>query len=384
MTREGNVRGDTPTRRTPYRFLFVSAPFSGIEVFFRNLRTVLAPRGDIESTWEWIEFEPRELEARIPPISGNWALKGGLVGRSRVRHLEREGKIFDAALFNHMLPLLFLRDFQRRVPTLLWLDSTPPMVNGFGSWYGGKKSMLRPHLEDFKKRYVRNLYMRCHRILPWTEMVRRSLEQDYGAPAEKMSVLSPGVDLAQWPFPFRPDRGASIRPVNVLFVGREFFRKGGDLLLTISRRPEFRHCMFHIVSHEEVGEVGENVRVYSNLQPNQTDLKRLYVEADIFVLPTRADFAPTNVLCEAMAMGLPVITTSVGGLEEVVRQGETGYVVPPGDVELLADSLRTLVASPETRRRLGDNGRRLVEEHFDLERIAGTIVKYMCEASDKR
>jgi len=85
-----------------------------------------------------------------------------------------------------------------------------------------------------------------------------------------------------------------------------------------------------------------------------------------------------------MAMGLPVITTSVGGLEEVVRQGETGYVVPPGDVELLADSLRTLVASPETRRRLGDNGRRLVEEHFDLERIAGTIVKYMCEASDKR
>jgi len=369
-------------RRRPYRFLFVSAPFSGIEVFFRNLQEVLAVRSDMESTWEWIEFEPSELVARVPLVASNWTLKGGLVGRSRVRCLERASKSFDAALFNHMLPLLFLRGFQRRVPTLLWLDSTPPMVDGFGTLYGKQTMHFGSWTEVLKRRFVRSVYMECARILPWTELVRNSLEQHYNAPAEKLTVLSPGIDLTQWTPPERTKRTVPGHPLNVLFVGGEFLRKGGDVLLNVSRRPEFKECTFHIVTHDVVGPIGPNVRVYADLQPNHEDLKSLYAAADVFLLPTKADFAPTNVICEAMAMRLPVITTAVGGLGDVVRDGETGYVIPAGDADALADRLRRMLFSPDIRKTMGLNGRRLVEERYDLVRNGETIVGYLREAAD--
>jgi glycosyltransferase involved in cell wall biosynthesis len=111
-------------------------------------------------------------------------------------------------------------------------------------------------------------------------------------------------------------------------------------------------------------------------------LKRLYAEADIFVLPTKADFAPTNAVCEAMAMRLPIITTRVGGLDEVVRDGESGFVVPPGNADLLAERITTLVHNPAMRRQFGDRGREIVEERFNLTKTAGQIVTLLCAAAD--
>jgi glycosyltransferase involved in cell wall biosynthesis len=76
---------------------------------------------------------------------------------------------------------------------------------------------------------------------------------------------------------------------------------------------------------------------------------------------------PISIL-EAMAAGLPVVASAVGGIPEIVVDGETGLIVPPRDPDALAAALRRLLDDPELRRRMGDAGRARAEEHFDVER----------------
>ncbi|NIO21873.1 MAG: glycosyltransferase, partial [Candidatus Aenigmarchaeota archaeon] len=87
---------------------------------------------------------------------------------------------------------------------------------------------------------------------------------------------------------------------------------------------------------------------------------------DIFVLPSRSEgFGRVNL--EAMAMGKPVISTNVGGIPEVVLDGVTGILVPPGNSRELAHAIMKLLNDSELRESLGREGRRRVEEHFTLQ-----------------
>lgn len=86
---------------------------------------------------------------------------------------------------------------------------------------------------------------------------------------------------------------------------------------------------------------------------------------DAFVLPSYWEGMPIAVL-EAMAMGLPVVASAVGGTPEAVIDGETGYLVPPRDARALADRLATIAADTEARERMGAAGRDVVHQHFQL------------------
>lgn len=94
--------------------------------------------------------------------------------------------------------------------------------------------------------------------------------------------------------------------------------------------------------------------------------------ADAFVLPTRSDALPNAVL-EAMAAGLPVVATAVGGIVEVIDDGVTGLLVPPGDPRALADALGRLMEDGELATRLGAAGRRHVLGHYSFERMVASF-----------
>ena len=83
------------------------------------------------------------------------------------------------------------------------------------------------------------------------------------------------------------------------------------------------------------------------------------------MLSSRSEGAPFSIL-EAMAAGLPVVATDVGGVRELVADGETGLLVPAGDPARLAEALRSLLADPALRRRLGAAGHARARERFDL------------------
>ena len=102
------------------------------------------------------------------------------------------------------------------------------------------------------------------------------------------------------------------------------------------------------------------------LEGERRDVPALLARADVFVLSSRSEGLPVSVL-EAMAAGLPVVASAVGGVAELVLDGETGVLVRPGDPEALAAALGPLLADPALRRRLGDAGRARAEAVFDLE-----------------
>jgi glycosyltransferase involved in cell wall biosynthesis len=98
----------------------------------------------------------------------------------------------------------------------------------------------------------------------------------------------------------------------------------------------------------------------------RTDVDRFLAQAQISLLVTNWEGFPRSIL-EAMRAGLPVVASSVGGIDESVRDGETGYLVPRGDVELLRDRIRRLVTTPALRVRMGNAGRLRYQQHFTLD-----------------
>lgn len=106
------------------------------------------------------------------------------------------------------------------------------------------------------------------------------------------------------------------------------------------------------------------------------DVGEILARAQIGLLTTNWEGFPRSIL-ETMRAGLPVIASSVGGIGEAVVDGETGYLVPRGDVDLLRDRMALLLADPALRNRLGTNGRLRYEEHFTLAHlVTNTLAVY--------
>jgi glycosyltransferase involved in cell wall biosynthesis len=108
----------------------------------------------------------------------------------------------------------------------------------------------------------------------------------------------------------------------------------------------------------------------------RTDVEQLLARSQVGLLVTNWEGFPLSIL-EAMRAGLPVVASSVGGVGESVQDGETGYLVPRGDVALLRDRIGRLLASPELRGRLGANARTRYEQRFTLGRcVSRTLAVY--------
>jgi glycosyltransferase involved in cell wall biosynthesis len=106
------------------------------------------------------------------------------------------------------------------------------------------------------------------------------------------------------------------------------------------------------------------------------DVDQILARTQVGLLVSNWEGFPLSIL-EAMRAGLPVVASSVGGTEESVRDGETGFLVPRGDVEILRERLARLLTDPELRVRLGAQGRAFYERHFTLSQcVAKTLAVY--------
>jgi glycosyltransferase involved in cell wall biosynthesis len=138
---------------------------------------------------------------------------------------------------------------------------------------------------------------------------------------------------------FRLLRDRAGRPVSLRIVG------GGSLLAALSQVAWKKGISYEVIFEGHLG---------ADAMP------RVYREADAMVLPSVVEGMP-NVVLEAMASGLPVVATRVPGSEELLRDGETGLLVPPGDPEAIAAALGRLLESPDLRRAIADRARAEVE-----------------------
>ncbi|MDQ7029262.1 MAG: glycosyltransferase [Ardenticatenia bacterium] len=179
----------------------------------------------------------------------------------------------------------------------------------------------------------------------------------------------------------------------LLFVGRLRYYKGLDVLLRALLHV--KQGTLAVVGDGPMGtawkrladELGLTSRVRFLGEVPDSDLPALYHAADLFVLPASArSEAFGTVLVEAMAAGLPLITTEVGtGTSWVNQHGITGLVVPPHDPMALANAINTLLGAPERREAMGEAGRRRALEEFNAERMVErvlTIYSSRCPGGD--
>jgi glycosyltransferase involved in cell wall biosynthesis len=108
------------------------------------------------------------------------------------------------------------------------------------------------------------------------------------------------------------------------------------------------------------------------------DLPRYYPGADVLVIPSFSEtFGMT--LVEAMACEVPVVATRVGGIPEVVANGETGILVEPGDPSVLADAILRVLSDDSLKQSMGKEGRRRVLAHFSWEQVSKVLLSHYAE-----
>lgn len=242
--------------------------------------------------------------------------------------------------------------------------SYPIAHNGFQARLYAEEAALAPEfaaalprLDHLPPEYVERLDAECalaDRILVGSSFVQQSFIA-MGFDARKLAVVAYGVDSARFAPRTTPRRDAKFR---VLFVGQIGQRKGMSYLFQgyeRFRRPDSElHVVGNFVASQGIYARYTHLYRHTTNVP-QSELPALFHDADVFILPTLVEGMPLVVL-EAMACGVPVITTKHGS-GEILRDGIDGFFVPIRDAEAIASRLEQLYRDPDLRERLGRNAR---------------------------
>ena len=240
----------------------------------------------------------------------------------------------------------------------------------------------------FWKFYSRYIHAFSSRILAVSDAVAGQFPKAYGT-----KVVHDGFVLAEFALD-DPAAGAKFRAhyglgdaLVVGCVGRiKLIRKGQEVLLHAAGLLKKRgvHARYVIVGAPFPGnewhldELAGIIREHG-LEGDVVFTGELenplpaYAAMDVFVLPSAQPEPFGGVVMEAMCRGLPVIATNIGGSVQQVADGETGFLVPPGDAAALAEKLALLLGDAALRQRLGAAGARRIEERFDLKKMVESI-----------
>ena len=362
----------------PLRVAFVMDQQVGLKTQSLNLQHFVAEDVEIEPIWIPVHYEkPAGFLSRLPGVPGS--IRGSLRGVAEIRDGFRSAGNWDAALWATWAAKS-VPDLVARKPSFLRMDMTPTQMEAMGAQYGYTKR--RAHfLGNWKRRATQRIYSQATHFFPWNDWVGQSLQDEWKVPADKITSISPGVNTDL----FYPDK--SVRPndgvTRILFVGGDFVRKGGDLLLrwasTEGKRLRAMNYPWeiHIVTRDspETGTI-TGLHFHRGIANNSPELIGLYQKSDLFILPTQAD-CYSLVAMEAMACGLPVIITALGGIGEIVTT-ETGFLLDATNETKRADQLThaldTLIRDPESRRAMGECGRERVGNVLDAHSCVQTLL----------
>lgn len=234
-------------------------------------------------------------------------------------------------------------------------------------------------------------------ILASTNAIKQDMETAYGG------KLPPHKTVIQ-PFGIAAPKMSDLRQVstangaiNILFVGRFETRKGiAELLDAIAElAPNFPHAEFTLIGDNQIkgpdgipywDKFNERysaapwfTRVRATGLASDEELEAAYSNCDIFIAPSRYESFGL-IYVEAMRFAKPCVGCSVGGIPEVIVDGETGILVPPTDSEAIQAALARLIHDPELRRRLGNAGQKRYQERFTIEAFGTGFLEKLLDA----
>jgi glycosyltransferase involved in cell wall biosynthesis len=226
--------------------------------------------------------------------------------------------------------------------------------------------------------WIEDVILRAERLLthlgalvsPSEAMAR--LLVSYGFPRRRIHVIPYGIEVQP-----APERDA--RPAQPLVVGTAAnleHWKGVDVLVraaSLARAPVRLEIFGQGTLRDELERQARELGVDARFHGFVADLRPRLAELDVYALPSRGDNLPVSIL-EAMAAGLPVVGTRVGGIPELVADGETGRVVELDDAEGLARALDELAERPDERLAWGRAGAERVAERFSAAGVARRMI----------
>jgi len=250
----------------------------------------------------------------------------------------------------------------------------------------GVKTLVHLHAAELGATYermsgvgkwvTRALFQKADHVIVLGDIWRSWLSLELDVPSENISVVRNGVPQSGRE---RVQRMPG-EPFRLLFLGSLSERKGvSDLLRAVSNVPKEVPVRLTLAGG---GDIDHYRAISSALEiPHEIrftgwvatpEAERLMAEADALVLPSYHEGLPLVIL-EALAAGVPVITTPVGAIPEVLRDGHTARLVGPGDYVRLAEEITMLAMSPVSQAHYATNGRNLYEREFTVERFADQI-----------
>lgn len=343
------------SNRCPARLVFLlqDLRFGGTQRQTLELVRLLDPRRFQAEVWLLCAGDDLAPLARQHGIPLVWLSRSPTVGPGSLAHLWRRLRSGPPDL---LLPLTVVPNIWGRV--LGRLARVPRIA---GNCRGGGAP---------ERQHERRLWRLAHHLFSNSQVLKTRLVNRYGIPEHRITVIPNGVDTDF----FRPPAVPPAAPAVVLAVGRMVPEKDHDTLVQAFGLLAEDH------PQAELWLVGEGPRRAAvqdlarrclapgrvRFLPGQADLRPLLHRASLLVLSSVAEAFP-NVVLEAMAAGLPVVATRVGGVPEMVIPGATGWLVEPGNPPALAAAMSQVLGDAATRQAFGRAGRARAVREFSLE-----------------
>lgn len=284
-------------------------------------------------------------------------LHAGLLARRRMAALGPHR--FDVIHFHRQAAAYGSLDLMREIPCVVSIDMTQQCV------IDGTASTLERKTYAPNVRVDGAIFERAARIVSTSQWAAASLRAMYPRCETPVHVMPNPVLLewfsTEWADVRRARARAGAKP-RVLFMGGDFPRKGGYDLLAVWRAGAFHHrAELELVTNWTLDSpLPPGVTQTRNVGAHSAEWSDTWRLADLFVLPTRNE-AFGLVFQEAGAASLPAIGTRLNAIPEIVLDGETGLLVPPGDLDALGNALDTLIRSAELRDAMGRHARAFIE-----------------------
>ena len=350
----------------------------GMETFFGDLIHALQARANV------IVLDIAKLKLQK---GGKYAIKTGYTGAFK-RHIRITLHSYLYSL-QHFIKYLFLLSFKQ-------IDIVHIHTASYTSFW--EKALLIGVAKCFRKALVLHVHGALfkefyqHSRGSLQRLIRRALEtcdavvvlseswkhffSEITRP-QHIFVVENGIDLS--PFRKKTPHDDGVR---LLHIGEVSARKGIFDLLSAIKDVHHQQKQFHvdIVGPGEIERARKKIVEYQLEEvvtlhgPKRGQEKYAFFErSTLFILASYAEGLPIAII-EALAAGLVVISTSVGGIPDLIISGENGYLVQPGDTTALADNIKKLLEETDLRQTMAQNNRTLAFEHYNIDRCAEKLM----------